>query len=171
MTNSELRDPSRKSSRKSRIARSAAHVATGFTLIELMIVIALIAIGMALAVPSFNDFRQRSTLRGAVEQFGSALAEVRNESVKENVEKTVDFTTITLPGDVSSSALTMTSDDGDGTVRINPRDGMLTTDSQAGNVVLSIGNYQLRFKVTPLGRSNVCAPIGHSVPGYQDCAP
>ena len=167
MTNSDFRDARHRSRLDSECCRRVA----GVTLIELMVGLALLAILATLAVPSFNDFRQRTTLRGAVEQFGSTLAEVRNESVKENAIKTADFTTITLPGGVAKSALTMTSDDGDGTVRINPRDGMLTPDSQAGNVVLSIGNYQLRFNVTPLGRSTVCAPVGHSVPGYRDCAP
>ena len=168
MTNSAFRD-----ARHTFFVRrvKAVHRQTGVTLLELMVGIALIAILAALAVPSFNDFRQRSTLRGAVEQFGNTLAEVRNEAVKENVIKTADFTTITLPAEVTRSALSMTSDDGNGTVRINPRDGMLTPDSQAGNVVLSISNYQLRFNVTALGRSSVCAPTGHSVPGYKDCQP
>jgi len=164
VTNSEFRDACHTS-------RIGLRRVSGFTLIELMVGIALMAILAALAVPSFNDFRQRAALRGAVEQFGSTLAEVRNEAVKENAIKTADFTTVTLPADISRSALSMTSDDGDGTVRINPRDGMLTPDSQAGNVVLTLGNYQLRFNVTPLGRSTVCAPTGHSVPGYKDCAP
>lgn len=165
VTNSEFRDPCH----KPRARKLSLRYVAGVTLIELMVGVALIAILAALAVPSFNDFRERASLRGAVEQFSSRLAEVRNESVKENAIKTVDFTTIALPNDVTRSALSMTSDDGDGTVRVNPRDGMLTADSQAGNVVLSIGNYQLQFSVTPLGRSTVCAPSGHSVPGYKDC--
>ena len=167
MTNSEFRDVCH----KSRIDVRSWRRVSGVTLIELMVGVALIAILAALAVPSFNDFRQRAALRGAVEQFANTLAEVRNEAVKENAIKAANFTTITLPADITRSAFSMTSNDGNGTVRINPRDGMLTPDSQTGNVVLGIGNYQLRFNVTPLGRSTICAPTGHSVPGYKDCAP
>ena len=171
MTNSEFRDACHTS-------RIGLRRVSGFTLIELMVGIALIAILAALAVPSFNDFRQRATLRGAVEQFANTLAEVRNEAVKENVEKTADFTAIaaTLPADVLVvSAGTMKDSTGaTGKVTINPRDGMLVdppAGDPSGNIVLGIGNYQLRFKVTQLGRSTVCAPSGHSVPGYKDCAP
>lgn len=168
MTNFAIRDMYH---RFSPVAMKTVFHQAGVTLLELMVGVALIAILAALAVPSFNDFRQRATLRGAVEQFGSRLAEVRNQAVKENVIKTADFSVITFPAEVTRSALSMTSDDGNGTVRINPRDGMLTPDSRAGSVVLSISNYQLRFNVTALGRSSVCAPTGHSVPGYKDCQP
>ena len=176
MTNSEFRD----TCHKSRIDMRRWRRVSGVTLIELMVGIALIAILAALAVPSFNEFRQRATLRGAVEQYSSALAEVRNEAIKQNIQMTVDFTAITanLPADVSViSAATMKDSAGTaGKVTINPRDGMLVSPpppsgNPDGNLVLGIGSYQLRFKVTLLGRSSVCAPSGHSVPGYKDCAP
>ncbi|MEZ5438792.1 MAG: prepilin-type N-terminal cleavage/methylation domain-containing protein [Lysobacteraceae bacterium] len=167
MTNFDFRD----AHHKMRAANLFARNESGVTLVELMVGLALLAILAVLAIPSFSEFQQRTTLRGVIEQFSSALTEVRNEAVKENVVKAVDFTTITLPAGVSRSAFSMTSSDGNGTVRINPRDGMLTTDSRAGNVVLTLGNYQLRFNVTALGRSSVCAPAGHSVTGYKDCAP
>ncbi|HET6602739.1 MAG TPA: prepilin-type N-terminal cleavage/methylation domain-containing protein [Xanthomonadaceae bacterium] len=148
----------------------ARRTVTGVTLIELMIALALIAIGMALAVPAFTEFRQRAAVRGAVEQYMTILAEQRFEAVKRNEELTVDFTGVTMPSGASVSAYTMTDGGDAGKVVINPRDGMLAAGSVAGSVTVTSGNYQLRFTVNLLGRGSVCAPVGHSVPGYRDCA-
>ena len=63
----------------------------GVTLIEMMVAIAVLAILLAIAVPSFNDFRQRSALRGATEQLVAVLANARFESVKRNTAVTVNF--------------------------------------------------------------------------------
>ncbi len=56
----------------------------GFTLIELMVTLAVLAIILAMAIPSFNDFRQRSALRGASDQFISFWANSRLEALKTN---------------------------------------------------------------------------------------
>ncbi len=56
----------------------------GFTLIELMVTLAVLAIILTMAIPSFNDFRQRSALRGASDQFISFWANSRMEALKNN---------------------------------------------------------------------------------------
>lgn len=54
----------------------------GFTLIELMVTLAVAVILLALAVPSFNDFFDKARVRGAADQVASMLATARGEAVK-----------------------------------------------------------------------------------------
>ena len=56
----------------------------GFSLIELMVTIAVLSIILMAALPSFNEFRQRSALRGASDQIISFWANARFEALKRN---------------------------------------------------------------------------------------
>ena len=56
----------------------------GFTLIELMVTVAVIVILTLLALPSFQAFRQRAALRGGAEQVRSFWEQARFESAKRN---------------------------------------------------------------------------------------
>jgi prepilin-type N-terminal cleavage/methylation domain-containing protein len=56
----------------------------GFTLIELMVTIAVVLTFAILAVPSFQSLRQRSALRGAGDQMLSFWNQARLESAKRN---------------------------------------------------------------------------------------
>jgi prepilin-type N-terminal cleavage/methylation domain-containing protein len=56
----------------------------GFTLVELMIALILLGILVALALPSFNDFRERSITRGAADQLVAALADARMQAIRLN---------------------------------------------------------------------------------------
>lgn len=54
----------------------------GFTMIELMVTIAVLAILLAAATPSFTDFLDKYRLRGAVDDAVSVIANARAEAVK-----------------------------------------------------------------------------------------
>jgi prepilin-type N-terminal cleavage/methylation domain-containing protein len=56
----------------------------GVTLIELMITLAVAAIILAFAIPSFLDFRQRAALRGAADQVSNFWGEARFEALRRN---------------------------------------------------------------------------------------
>ena len=54
----------------------------GFTLIEMLVVIALISVLAAIAVPSMRDFIANSRMQGPVQQMLRELAYARSEAVK-----------------------------------------------------------------------------------------
>lgn len=65
----------------------------GFTLIELMVTIVVLAILLMVAIPSFNDFRRRAAIRGAADQISSFWADAKFEAVRRNTFVKVGFVT------------------------------------------------------------------------------
>jgi len=64
---------------------------SGVTLIELMVAIAVLAILVTLAAPSFADLAERSALRGASDNVVGVIAAAREESIKRDQWVRVDF--------------------------------------------------------------------------------
>ena len=58
----------------------------GFTLIELMVSLAVLAILVVVAVPSFVAFRQRTALDGAAQQLASCWNEARFEALRKTLD-------------------------------------------------------------------------------------
>ncbi|MBS0325151.1 MAG: GspH/FimT family pseudopilin [Proteobacteria bacterium] len=56
----------------------------GFTLVELMVVLAIIAILLILGTPLFSTFVANSRIRTAAEVFANALSQARIEAIKRN---------------------------------------------------------------------------------------
>jgi type IV fimbrial biogenesis protein FimT len=63
----------------------------GFTLVELMIVIGVAAIGITLAVPSFRDLIERKAVGGAAEAAYEQLQRARSQAIKRSKPILVDF--------------------------------------------------------------------------------
>jgi type IV fimbrial biogenesis protein FimT len=63
----------------------------GFTLVEFMIVITIVAIGVALAVPSFSDMIERKAVGGAAEAAYEQLQLARSQALKRSKPILVDF--------------------------------------------------------------------------------
>lgn len=66
---------------------------SGFTLIELMVSVAVLSILLVVAIPSFSDFRQRSALRGAADQVVSFWGDARFEALRRDALLRVSFQT------------------------------------------------------------------------------
>lgn len=69
----------------------------GSTLVELLVTIVIAAILLALAVPSFADFRQRSIVRGAAGNLVAAVTQAKSESARRN-----NFITVSVQGSGAS---------------------------------------------------------------------
>jgi len=61
----------------------------GFTLVELMISLLVLAILAALATPSFTDFFERNRVRGAADEVVSLISNARAESVKNDLDVSI----------------------------------------------------------------------------------
>jgi type IV fimbrial biogenesis protein FimT len=67
-------------------SRWPARGARGFTLIELMVVVALASVILALAIPSFTGMLARKRMEGAALEFGTDVQYTRSEAVARNTE-------------------------------------------------------------------------------------
>jgi type IV fimbrial biogenesis protein FimT len=63
----------------------------GFTIIELLVVISVVVILIAIAVPSYITFIERNRLRGAAEMVYEQLMQARNLAIKRSKPITVEF--------------------------------------------------------------------------------
>jgi prepilin-type N-terminal cleavage/methylation domain-containing protein len=69
----------------------------GFTIVELMVTLAVAAILVALAVPTYRDVRERSIVRGASGDLVALVTQAKFEAAKRN-----DYVTMSVRGSGSS---------------------------------------------------------------------
>lgn len=63
----------------------------GFTLIELMVVVALVSVILTLVIPSFTGMLARKRLEGVAQELGTDLQYARSEAVQQNAPVQVIF--------------------------------------------------------------------------------
>jgi prepilin-type N-terminal cleavage/methylation domain-containing protein len=95
--------------------------ANGFTLIELVIVIAFMGILMAIAYPSFSQWRENLRYKEAARRLASAMTEARSRAIAQNLEHELAFdlgvnTYMLRQGNRAMSTLPYSSNPGDWTI-------------------------------------------------------
>jgi prepilin-type N-terminal cleavage/methylation domain-containing protein len=178
--------------------RRKSHFA-GFTLIELMLAIVVMAILLAIAVPSFTSQFQKQRLKGAAERLVSEIQFARNEAVGSNNDIFVNVqsgggtswcfgvgTDSTCDCDAGTTGTNcqidgeyriVTADDYDGVTMVSV-DTTIQFDTVRGLPGGAAPNFdfdgedgnRVGVRVNQVGRVNICSPSGDKKVGeYPDC--
>jgi type II secretion system protein H len=151
----------------------------GFTLIELMTVIAVLGLVAALAAPSFREFTARSKLRGVANEAYTDLQFARAEAVQRNARVRVDYSatgySVVLDSDnsaIKSVTLPSGTSVASGSTLVATFDPVRATAAVAnGPAVLAAAGTsgQIRLNVNAWGRPEICAPSTTPVTGVPTC--
>lgn len=164
----------------------------GFTLIEVLITIAVLAILVSIAAPSFFETIERRKLEGAAEELYSYLQFARSESIKRATDVRVHFTNtsgtawcyglsvgIACNCTVANSCAIdgvskMVNQDNHPGITMNgstqPFSGSFAFDNRRGTItgggggVTFVNSYAIRVKVSGLGRIKICRNDDTSFP-------
>ncbi len=172
---------------------------SGFTLTELLIVVAISGILAAMAVPSYQDMIERNQLKQAAESLKSDLMFARTEAIKRSMDVVVSrqtgnggtwcygLTTNSVGCDCKTAGSceikTVLGSDLSATniksvyradTIFDFRRGISVTDKGAvatANTCFSSNHYVIKVMTSNLGRTTVCTNENpNSIPGYDLCA-
>jgi type IV fimbrial biogenesis protein FimT len=110
----------------------------GFTLIEMLVVIAISAILLAIGVPSMNSFLERNAVSGQVNTLLGTVALARSEAIKRNGPVTVCRSENAETSDTPSCAGSGSNDWKIGWMTFLDRDGNGAFDPTQGDVLISV---------------------------------
>lgn len=171
----------------------------GFTLIELMIVVALVAIVLALAAPSFTTTLAKKRMEGVASELGTDMQYARSEAVQRNAPirvivgsgcytihtvGTTDATgcaalgtgavalkSVTLPAGTAS--LAFTSNNGKAFIEFDPVRGMAadaTGADSSGHVTVSSSAGSWQLRADVTAMGRVkSCSPNNSIPGMPAC--
>ncbi len=163
--------------------------AKGFTLIELMISVALIAIIASLAAPSFTTMIATQRIKGLANEIMTDLSFAKMESVQKNQCIAVDFSTqgytitqLTTCAATTGTAIKTVNNISDSNNSFSPSSGstylgikfepVRTTATITGtDLVISNTNAStrsLKIVVSTMGRAEICSPNA-TITGFKPC--
>ncbi len=173
----------------------SSRVPKGFTLIEVMTVIAIMGILLAIAVPSFKIYFEKYRTKRAAETLAAFLVSAKSESIKRNANVRVVFqtensgetwcagmTTASTCDCATVNACQLQSDGVDRTVRSADFRGVILDDPEDGDMFgfthqrgtvngdtvrleSADSGYKMRVTVSTTGRIRLCSPDGSSYIG------
>lgn len=156
---------------------------SGLTLLEVMVVVAIIGIIVAIAVPSFSTILEKQRIKGAAEAVLADLRWARAEAIKRNKKVRVTFTTgsswsYTINGDPTGvNTLLKTVNGSDfpsttlarvsfaGRVAYTTFEPVRGTNLNNGTARITSNNFSAGVKVSTLGRVRICG----SMEDYDAC--
>ena len=143
---------------------------TGFTLIELLIVVVIVAIGIALALPSFETVSQKRQTTAEAEQLAAFLSLARSEAVKRNEQVGIDFNYIDATNWCVGAAIgttycdcTKPSGDSDYCEIDEARHIMNNSDFSKSQMVTSSSDSDNNFAFDPIRGSMSAADLADSL--------
>jgi prepilin-type N-terminal cleavage/methylation domain-containing protein len=130
--------------------------ATGFTLIELVIAIAFMAILMAIAYPSFSQWQKNAQYKEAARQLAGAMTEARSRAISQNLEHEIAFDLgankyMLRQGNRAANTLAYGTNPGEWTVIYSNRDFSSPIDIKAKSDCSDNSHTNYRFQFFPNG--------------------
>ena len=172
---------------KTRHQETQSNSHAGFTLIEALIVVAIIVIVAAVGVPSYSESLKRNRVAGAAEEIYGMLVQARSDGMLRDVDMAFSFNTTTDPWcagysvasncdcTISNSCTVDTAGieilqslSGGNFPGVTIRDNFATdgttfdrirgTASHAGTISVRSDDWQLNIVVSNYGRMRICNP-------------
>jgi prepilin-type N-terminal cleavage/methylation domain-containing protein len=162
----------------------------GFSLVELMISVTLIAIGTALALPSYQDMIEKRQVTSSAEQLAALINSAQGLAAKTTENAVVTYWKSddeqwcvgTAGKTYCDERVQQMQDheigqqcDGKSCFAFTPVRGILedVPDSAFFQAELrsESGDFRLNLVVNSVGRIILCSVDGHAVPGYALCPP
>jgi type IV fimbrial biogenesis protein FimT len=161
---------------KGRFVLNVIQKSAGFTLIEMLIVVAIVALLTTLGIPSFRVWIQNTQIYNAAESAQNGLQKAKAEAVKRNSNVTFallgaspDWVSSWIVTDATTGATVESRSGGEGSKNITAKglaaDGVTTattvTFSNLGGVVANAANLgQIDFSSSLTGSRNLRVTIG-----------
>jgi type II secretion system protein H len=108
----------------------------GFTLVEIIIVIAIMAIMMAISIPSFVDWRKNQNFRTTAIGITSFMREARSMAITKGLQHQVVFNPTSKSYQLQVYNITTTSFDAASQALFVPKDVTIRSDSAGASTVV-----------------------------------